>query len=320
MRKKKLKVFIAGHKGMLGAAILKKLKKKKNFKLFYESKKKLDLLNQKQVDTYFLKNKFDIIYLCAARVGGIWANKIYPANFIYENLTIQTNVINAAYKSKASKLLFIGSTCIYPKHCKQPLKEEYLLSSKLEESNEPYAIAKIAGIKLCESYNRQYQTDFRSVMAPNMYGEGDSFDAEKSHVISGLIGKIYNAKKKKLKKLSVWGTGKPIREFLYVDDAADICIKVMNIRKEIFHKLVKPNLSHLNIGNGIGISIKNLVFLIKNIIGYDGQINFDTSYPDGHPKKVANIKKLTTLGIKSKTTLDKGIKKTYDFYLKQKFK
>lgn len=317
MIQKKIKVFVAGHKGMLGAAILKKLKKKKNLKVITEDKKKLDLLSQKQVNSFFLKKKFDIIYLCAARVGGILANKIYPADFIYENLTIQTNVINAAYLSKTNKLLFIGSTCIYPKFCKQPLKEEYLLSSKLEESNEPYAIAKIAGVKTCESYNRQFNTDFRSVMAPNMYGVGDSFDPEKSHVISGLIGKIHNAKIKNFKNLTVWGTGKPIREFLYVDDAADICIKLINTPKIKFNKLVKPNLAHINIGNGEGISIKKLAELIKKIIGYKGKIYFDPKYPDGHPKKVANIRKQLSLGIKSRVSLKKGIKKTYNFFMKK---
>ena len=320
MRQKKIKIFVAGHKGMLGAAILKKLKKKKNLRVFTQDKKDLNLLNQSQVNSYFKKNKFDIVYLCAARVGGIWANKIYPANFIYENLTIQTNVINASYLSRVNRLLFIGSTCIYPKFCKQPLREEYLLSSKLEESNEPYAIAKIAGIKTCESYNRQFGTDFRSVMAPNMYGIGDSFDPDKSHVISGLIGKFYNAKINKLKNLKVWGTGKPVREFLYVDDAAEICIKLINTPKNKFNKLVKPNLSHINIGNGEGISIKKLAELIKFIVGFKGDISFDPSYPDGHPKKVANITKQLNLGIRSKTSLKNGIKKTYRFYLKQKYR
>jgi GDP-L-fucose synthase len=320
MNSKKLKIFVAGHKGMLGAVIFEKLKIKKNIKIYTQDKKDLNLLNQKQVNSYFIKNKFDMVYLCAARVGGILANKIYPADFIYENLTIQTNVIHAAYLSRVKKLLFVGSTCIYPKFCKQPLKEEYLLSSKLEESNEPYAVAKIAGIKTCESYNRQYQTDFRSVMAPNMYGVGDSFDPEKSHVISGLIGKIYNAKINSLKNVKVWGTGKPIREFLYVDDAADICIKVLETSKLKFNKLVRPNLAHINIGNGYGITIKKLAELIKSIIGYKGKIYFDPSYPDGHPKKVANITKQLSLGIKSRVSLKKGIKSTYNFYITQKVK
>jgi GDP-L-fucose synthase len=228
---------------------------------------------------------------------------------------MQTNIIHASYLSKVKKLLFIGSTCVYPKQAKQPLKEEFLLSSYLEESNEPYAISKIAGIKMCESYNRQYNTDFRSVMPPNMYGIGDSFDPKNSHVISGLIRKFYDAKIKKRKSVKLWGTGKPIREFLYVDDAASICIKIMNARKSAITKVTEPQMSHINIGTGKGISIKKLAILIGNIVGYKGKILFDRKYPDGHPKKVACIDKQKKIISNSIIDFRTGIKKTYDFFL-----
>lgn len=310
--KKKIKIFIAGHKGMLGNSIFEILKKDKDNKIYVKDKKDLNLLNQTAVNKYFLKYKFDYIYLCAAKVGGIMANKNFPADFIYENLTIQTNIIHACYLSKVKKLLFIGSTCIYPKYATQPIKEEYLLSSYLEESNEPYAISKIAGIKMCESYNRQFGTDFRSVMPPNMYGPGDSFDPEKSHVISALIKKFHVAKLKNKKKITIWGTGNPVREFLYVDDAAKICIKIMSIRKLILSRITKPQLSQVNIGTGQGISIKKLADMISLVVGYKGKIFFDKNYPDGHPKKVGNInKQITLIGDIAKTSLKQGIKKTY---------
>jgi GDP-L-fucose synthase len=310
--KKKIKIFIAGHKGMLGNSIRRILKEDINNEIYVKDKKNLNLLDQFAVNKYFLKNKFDNIYLCAAKVGGIMANKKFPANFIYENLTIQTNVIHASYLSKVKKLLFIGSTCIYPKYANQPIKEEYLLSSYLEESNEPYAISKIAGIKMCESYNRQFGTDFRSIMPPNMYGPGDSFDPEKSHVISALIKKLHVAKLKNKKKITIWGTGNPVREFLYVDDAAKICIKIMNIRKLILSRITKPQLSQVNIGTGQGISIKKLADMISLVVGYKGKIFFDKNYPDGHPKKVGNInKQITLIGDIAKTSLKHGIKKTY---------
>jgi GDP-L-fucose synthase len=309
------RIFVAGHNGMLGGAILKILKENTKNKIYTKNKKHLNLLEQSNVNSFFKKNKFDQVYLCAARVGGIMANKNNPATFIYENLTMQTNIIHASYLSKVKKLLFIGSTCVYPKQAKQPLKEEFLLSSYLEESNEPYAISKIAGIKMCESYNRQYNTDFRSVMPPNMYGIGDSFDPKKSHVISGLIRKFYVAKIKKRKSVKLWGTGKPIREFLYVDDAASICIKIMNARKSAITKVTEPQMSHINIGTGKGISIKKLAILISNIVGYKGKILFDSKYPDGHPKKVACIDKQKKIISNSIIDFRTGIKKTYDFFL-----
>lgn len=317
--KKKIKIFVAGHNGMLGRSILKILSKKKGIKVYVINKKELNLLDQYLVNKYFLKYKFDHVYLCAAKVGGILANKKFPANFIYENLTIQNNVIHASYLSKVKRLLFVGSTCIYPKNAKQPLKEKYLLSSFLEESNEPYAISKIAGIKMCESYNRQYLTDFRSLMPSNMYGPGDNFDPEKSHVISGLIKKFHDAKINNKKQIKIWGSGNPIREFIYVDDAANICVKIMNIKKIIFNKKIKPQLSQINIGTSKGISIKKLAKLISKIVGYNGQIFFDKKYPDGHPKKIGNInKQIALIGNIAKTSLKKGICKTYSYFLNKK--
>jgi GDP-L-fucose synthase len=316
--KKKIKIFIAGHKGMLGNSILRILKEDKNSEIYTKDKKNLNLLDQPAVYKFFLKNKFDYIYLCAAKVGGILANKKFPANFIYENLTIQTNVIHASYLSKVKKLLFIGSTCIYPKYSIQPIKEEYLLSSCLEESNEPYAISKIAGIKMCESYNRQFGTDFRSIMPPNMYGPGDSFDLEKSHVIPALIKKFHIAKIKNKKKITIWGTGNPVREFLYVDDAEKIFIKIMNIKKLILSRIIKPQLSQVNIGTGKGISIRKLAKMIGIVVGYKGKIFFDKKFPDGHPKKVGNIYKQNILiGDIAKTSLEQGIKKTYFDFLRK---
>jgi GDP-L-fucose synthase len=308
------RIFVAGHNGMLGSAILKILKENIKNKIYIKNKKHLNLLEQSAVNSFFKKNKFDQVYLCAARVGGIMANKNNPATFIYENLTIQTNIIHASYLSKVKKLLFIGSTCVYPKQAKQPLKEESLLSSYLEESNEPYAISKIAGIKMCESYNRQYNTDFRSVMPPNMYGIGDSFDPKKSHVISALIKKFYDAKIKNKKKVKLWGSGKPIREFLYAEDAANICIKIMNTKINKINKITKPQLSHINIGTGKGISINKLAIIISKIVGYQGRILFDKKYPDGHPIKVGCVDKQIKLGGIATTNLVDGIKKTFLHY------
>ncbi len=315
--KKKIKIFIAGHKGMLGKRGFAIIKDKNN-KIYVKDKKDLNLLNQTAVNKYFLKYKFDYIYLCAAKVGGIIANKNFPANFIYENLTIQTS-IQTVFILKEN-IIFLGSSCVFPKNCKQPIKEKYLLNGVLEYTNEPYAIAKIAGIKMCESYNRQFGTDFRSVMPPNMYGPGDSFDPDKSHVISGLIKKFHDAKINKKKKIRIWGTGKPIREFLYVEDAANICIKIMNIKKFLFKKRVKQQLSQINIGTGKGISIKKLSRIISKVINYNGNIFFDKNYPDGHPEKVGNIsKQISLVGNIAKISLREGIKKTYlDFLNKSR--
>ena len=315
MRKnRKIRVFVAGHKGMLGRQIFSELKKIKNIEITVKNRSELDLLDQSKVLSFFKIKKFDHVYICAAKVGGIIANKKYPAEFIYENIMIQSNLIHSSYLTNVKRLLFIGSTCIYPKFANQPLREEYLLTSKLEESNEPYALSKICGVKMIESYNKQYGCDFRSVMPPNMYGVGDNFDPETSHVISGLIFKLHNAKIKNHKIVNLWGTGKPVREFLYSEDAAKICTKIMKISKIKYRKILKNN-SMMNIGTGKGITVRDLSKKISKVVSYNGKIKFDTNFPDGHPKKVANIKYQKALNIKSQISLDDGIKKTYQHFL-----
>ena len=309
------KVFLAGHNGMVGKALYRVLKSKGHKKIITISRKKLDLTNQKKVNNFFKKNKFDQVYLCAAKVGGIMANQTYPANFIYDNLMIATNVIHASWVSNVKTLLFIGSSCIYPKKTKQPMKENYLLTSKLEESNEPYAISKIAGIKICESYNRQYDTDFRCVMPTNLYGVGDNFDELNSHVIPGLIVKIHRAKVTKLPSVKVWGSGKPKREFLYVEDMANLCERIINLSKKKIAKVTKPRMIHINLGTGKGISIKNLTKIVCKVVGYKGKIIFDRKYPDGHPQKVSDISIQKKLKCKISSNLRDGIKATYIEYL-----
>jgi GDP-L-fucose synthase len=314
------KIFIAGHKGMVGKAIIRCLKKFSNIKIVTINKNKIDLTNQNLVNKFFISNKFDEVYLCAAKVGGIMANKTYPGDFIYNNLMISVNVIHSSYISKVKKLLFLGSSCIYPKLSKQPMKEQYLLSGCLEPTNEAYAISKIAGIKMCESFNDQYKTDFRSVMPCNLYGPGDNYNELNSHVIPALIKKIFNAKIKKKNFVKLWGTGNAIREFMYVDDMANACIKIMNISKKKLNKFITPTLSHINLGTGYGVTIKKLAKIISQIIDYKGQIIFDKSFPDGHPKKINCIKKQKDLGCKIKINLTEGLKKTYkDFLMRERF-
>jgi GDP-L-fucose synthase len=310
------KIFVAGHNGMVGQAIIRFLKNFSNIKIVTVNKIKIDLTNQNLVNKFFISNKFDEVYLCAAKVGGIMANKKYPGAFIYNNLMISTNVIHASFISNVKKLLFLGSSCIYPKLSKQPMKENYLMSSYLEPTNEAYAVSKIAGIKMCESYNIQYKTDFRSVMPCNLYGPGDNYHGFNSHVIPALIKKIHSAKIEKKKDLILWGTGNAIREFMYVDDMANACIKIMNISKKELNKFITPNLSHINLGTGYGVTIKKLSEIISKIINYKGQIIFDKSFPDGHPKKINNIKKQKHLGCKIKFSLNEGLKKTYNDFLK----
>lgn len=314
------KIFIAGHKGMVGKAIIRCLKKFSNIKIVTINKNKIDLTNQNLVNKFFIRNKFDEVYLCAAKVGGIMANKTYPGDFIYNNLMISANVIHSSYITKVKKLLFLGSSCIYPKLSKQPMKEQYLLSGCLEPTNEAYAISKIAGIKMCESFNVQYKTDFRSVMPCNLYGPGDNYNGFNSHVIPALIKKIFNAKIKKKNFVKLWGTGNAIREFMYVDDMANACIKIMNISKKKLNKFITPTLSHINLGTGYGVTIKELAKIISQIIDYKGQIIFDKSFPDGHPKKINYIKKQKDLGCKIKINLTEGLKKTYkDFLMRERF-
>ena len=310
------KIYIAGHRGMVGSAIVRQLQTKlnDNTQLITRTHKELDLTNQQQVNDFIANEKPNQIYLAAAKVGGIYANDIYPADFIYQNLMIQANIIHAAYQNNIKKLLFLGSSCIYPKSVKQPMKEEALLTNILEPTNEPYAIAKIAGIKLCESYNRQYDCDYRSVMPTNLYGQGDNYHPKNSHVIPALIRKFHKAKTDNKSKVTIWGSGKPKREFLYVDDMADACIYVMNLDKEIYQKQTKPMLSHINVGTGQDLTIKKLAEAIAKVIGFKGKIDFDPAKPDGPKRKLMNSTRLNNLGWQSKINLEQGLKQTYKDY------
>lgn len=303
---KNSKIFIAGHRGLVGSAIVRFLKAKKYTNLILKTRSELDLTNQTDVNNFFDKYKPDYVFMAGAKVGGILANKIYPAEFIYENLVIETNIINAAYKNKIKKLLFLGSSCIYPKMAPQPIKEEHLLSSSLEKSNEAYAIAKIAGLKLCEYYNKQYGTKYIAVMPTNLYGPNDNFSLENSHVLPAIIRKFHEAKKNNLKEVTLWGTGKAKREFLYVDDLAEALIFLMN----------KYNGQEiLNIGTGKDLTIKQLADTVKNVTGFKGKIVWDTSKPDGTPRKLLNINRIKKLGWRPSTNLNKGLKTTYQWFL-----
>jgi len=276
------------------------------------SHSEVDLERQADVEAFFKKERPEYVFLAAAKVGGIWANNIYPAEFIYKNLAIQTNVIHAAWKARVKRLLFMGSSCIYPRECPQPMKEKDLLTGPLEPTNEPYAVAKIAGIKMCQSYNRQYNTNFLAVMPTNLYGPNDNFDLETSHALPALIRKFHEAKVKKLKKVEIWGTGKPMREFLHVDDLADACTYIMTLEHEKFNSLVTgDSLPMINIGCGKDMSIKELAFLVKDVVEYDGEITFDMTKPDGMPKKLLDISMLKSLGWSPRISLKLGIKRTY---------
>jgi GDP-L-fucose synthase len=305
------KIFIAGHKGMVGSAIFRKLQNKPN-RIVIADKRKLNLLDQKSVLSFFKRNKFDEMYLCAAKVGGIQANTTYVADFIYQNLEIQNNFIHSAYLTKVKKLMFLGSSCVYPKKPKIPIKEEYLLTSELENTNEMYAIAKIAGLKLCKAYNSQFKTDFRAVMPTNLYGQNDNYDSLNSHVLAALIKKIVLAKKQNKKSYIVWGTGKPKREFLHVDDLADATVKIMNLSKSKYNKVAGEKFPFINVGSGSDVSIKDLAKLISKIVGYKGKMIFDKSKPDGTFRKLMDNTKLRKINWKPKISLNFGIKKTIE--------
>ena len=305
------KIFIAGHKGMVGSAIYRKLQNKPN-RIVIADKRKLNLLDQKSVLSFFKRNKFDEMYLCAAKVGGIQANTTYVADFIYQNLEIQNNFIHSAYLTKVKKLMFLGSSCVYPKKPKIPIKEEYLLTSELENTNEMYAIAKIAGLKLCKAYNSQFKTDFRAVMPTNLYGQNDNYDSLNSHVLAALIKKIVLAKKQNKKSYIVWGTGKPKREFLHVDDLADATVKIMNLSKSKYNKVAGEKFPFINVGSGSDVSIKDLAKLISKIVGYKGKMIFDKSKPDGTFRKLMDNTKLRKINWKPKISLNFGIKKTIE--------
>jgi GDP-L-fucose synthase len=307
------KIYIAGHNGLVGSAIKRNLEKKGFENLVYKTRKELDLMNEKAVRNFFEKEKPEYVFLAAAKVGGIVANRDYPADFIYQNLQIQNNIIHSSYLTGVKKLLFLGSSCIYPKFASQPMKEEYLLTGELEFTNEPYAIAKIAGIKMCQSYNRQYGTNFIACMPTNLYGPNDNFDLESSHVLPAMIRKFHEAKENQNKDVVLWGSGSPKREFLYVDDLADACLFLM----EKYNPSKKENEKgeiFLNIGTGEDLSIKELASIIKKVVGYKGKIIWDESKPDGTPRKLLDVSKIHNLGWKHKIDLETGIRKTYEWY------
>lgn len=315
------KVFVAGHRGMVGSAICRQLENDPSTELIVADRQELDLLNQSDVSNFLSQTKPDFIYLCAAKVGGIHANNNYPADFIYENLTIQNNVIHSALICGTKKLLLLGSSCIYPKFAKQPMKEEQLLTGFLEPTNEPYAIAKIAGIKLCESYNRQYGdshgVDFRSIMPTNLYGPGDNYHSMNSHVIPGLIRRFHEAKVEGKDQVYVWGSGEQKREFLFVDDLAIACIHVMGLSKERYQSITSEMCSHLNAGYGQEVSIKEMSAYIAAAVGYDGNILFDTDKPDGSPRKMLDSSKLMSSGWSPTVSLKDGLKTAYSDFLER---
>lgn len=317
---KQPKIYIAGHRGMVGSAIIRVLEQQGYTNYITRTHAELDLTNQADVRTFFETEKPDQVYLAAAKVGGIHANNTYPAEFIYQNLMIEANIIDAAFNNGVKKLLFLGSSCIYPKLVPQPMREDALLTDTLESTNEPYAIAKIAGIKLCESYNRQYGqshgVDYRSVMPTNLYGQGDNYHPENSHVIPALIRRFHESKINNAESILIWGTGTPRREFLYVDDMAAASVYVMNLEKRIYDEHTQPMLSHINVGIGDDLTIAELATTIGKVVGYKGQIEFDSTKPDGTPRKLMDSTRLNNLGWKAKMELEEGLSFTYNDFLK----
>jgi GDP-L-fucose synthase len=307
-------IFVAGHRGMVGSAIVRHLKDLGCTNILTASREELDLMNQEAVRNFFKKNKIDQVYLAAAKVGGIHANNTYPAEFIYENLMIEANVIHAAHVTNIQKLLFLGSSCIYPKLATQPMREDALLTGVLEATNEPYAIAKIAGIKLCESYNRQYGRDYRSVMPTNLYGPFDNYHPENSHVIPGLIRRFHEAIQSNANEVVIWGSGKPMREFLYVDDMAAASVFVMNLNVDLYKANTEPMLSHINVGTGIDCTIRELAETISRVTGFKGKLVFDTTRPDGTQRKLMDVSRLKSLGWEATTSLEDGLRLAYDFF------
>lgn len=308
---KDLKIYVAGHRGLVGSAIMRRLKAEGYKNLLTHTHAELELTRQEKVEEFFHEERPDYVFLAAARVGGIYANNTYPAEFIYSNLTIQTNIIHASYVFKVKKLLFLGSSCIYPKNCPQPMKEEYLLSGPLEPTNEPYAVAKIAGIKMCQAYNRQYGTNFLSVMPTNLYGPNDNFDLKTSHVLPALIRKFHESKTEGLSEVEIWGTGSPRREFLHVDDLADASLFLMNNYSK--SKII-------NIGAGKDSTIKELAEMIARIVGFKGRLVFNSIKPDGTPKKLLDISVLHSFGWKARIGLEQGIAETYKWYAENIYK
>ena len=309
------KIFVAGHNGMVGNAICRQLQQRSDLEIITRTRDEVDLCDQSAVHEFMKSEKPDEVILAAAKVGGIQANNTYPAEFIYQNLQIQSNIIHAAHKNNVQKLLFLGSSCIYPRAIEQPMKEDALLTGVLEPTNEPYAIAKIAGIKMCESYNRQYGRDYRSVMPTNLYGPGDNYHPENSHVVPALIRRFYEAKLNKKNEVVVWGSGTPLRELMYVDDMAEASLFVHDLEYNVLSAFTNQRLSHVNIGTGRDVTIRQLAETIKDIIGFDGQIKFDTSKPDGTPRKLLDVTLLQSLFSKKPQSLRDGISKTVNHFI-----
>ena len=311
------KVYVAGHRGLVGSAIVRQLEARGFTNLITRTHHELDLTDQTAVREFFDAEKPDYVILAAAKVGGIHANNTYPAQFIYENLMIESNVIDAAYRNGVQRLLFLGSTCIYPKAVEQPMREDALLTDVLEPTNEPYALAKIAGIKLCESYNRQYGTDFRSVMPTNLYGVNDNFHPENSHVIPALMRRFHQAKLAGASDVVVWGTGNAMREFLYVDDMAAASLFVLELDEMTYQANTEPMLSHINVGTGVDVTIREMAETMKRVVGFEGELVFDTTKPDGAPRKLIDVTRLTSMGWRYRVDLEEGLQKTYDWFLSQ---
>jgi GDP-L-fucose synthase len=309
------KIYIAGHRGLVGSAIVRQLESRGFANLLMRTHKELDLTSQAQVQSFFQQEKPDYVILAAGKVGGIHANDTYPADFIYQNIMIEANVINSAYEYKVKRLLFLGSTCIYPKAVEQPMREEAILTDVLEPTNEPYALAKIAGIKLCESYNRQYGTDFRSVMPTNLYGINDNFHPENSHVIPALMHRFHEARVNNDAEVVVWGTGNAMREFLYVDDMAEASLFVLELDEKTYQANTQPMLSHINVGTGKDVTIREMAETMKQVVGYKGKLTFDTARPDGAPRKLIDITRLKNMGWEYSVDLEDGLGKVYEWYL-----
>jgi GDP-L-fucose synthase len=309
------KIYIAGHLGLVGSAIVRQLEARGFTNLLMRTRKELDLTNQAAVQAFFKNEQPDYVIHAAGKVGGIHANNTYPADFIYQNIMMEANVINSAYENKVKRLLFLGSTCIYPKAVEQPMREDAILTDTLEPTNEPYALAKIAGIKLCESYNRQHDTDFRSVMPTNLYGINDNFHPKNSHVIPALMRRFHEAKMNNDTEVVVWGTGNAMREFLYVDDMAAASLFVLELDEQTYQANTKPMLSHINIGTGVDITIREMAETMKQVVGFEGELTFDITKPDGAPRKLIDVSRLADIGWEYTTELKEGLKKTYKWYL-----